>query len=52
MSAREVNTSFTSEQTHSLDGNEVEEVNGAATSLSVPITSREVARQIRSATDP
>ena len=52
MSAGEMKTSLTGEETHSLDGNEVEVVNSAATSLSVPITSEEVARQIRAATDP
>ena len=38
-------------RTHSLDGNEIEDVKSAATSLSTPITSEEVARQIRAATD-
>ena len=52
MSAGEMNTSLTGEETHSLDGNEVEDVNSAATGLSVPITSEEVAWQIRAATDP
>ena len=52
MSAGEINTSLTGKETHSLDGNEVEDVNNAATSLSVPITSKEVGRQIRVATDP
>ena len=52
MSAGEVNTILTGEETHSLDGNEVEDGNSAATSLSVPLTSEEVARQIRVATDP
>ena len=43
-------TSLTGEETHSLDGNE--DVNNAAASLSVSVTSDEVARQIRAATDP
>ena len=51
-SAGEMNTSLTGKETHSVDSNEVEDVNSAATSLSVPITSKEVARQIRVATDP
>ena len=50
-STGEFDTSLTGEETHSLDGNEVEVVNGAATGLTVPITSEEVARQIRAATD-
>ena len=48
----EANTSSTVEETHSLEGNEIWDVNSAATSLSTPITSKEVARQIRAATDP
>ena len=52
MSTGEVNSSLTGDETNSLDGNEVEDVNSAATSLSVPNTSEEVARQIRRATDP
>ena len=47
-----MNTSLTGEETHSLDGSEVEKVNTAATCLNVPMTSEEVARQIRAATDP
>ena len=52
MSAGEMNTSLTREETHSLDGNDVEDSNSAATGLSAPIMSEEVARQIRAATDP
>ena len=52
MSPGEVNSSLTSEQTHSLDRNEVEQVNSAATNLNVSITSEEMARKIRAATDP
>ena len=47
-----MNTSLTTDETHSLDGNEVQDVNSAATGLSAPITSAEVARQIKAATDP
>ena len=48
----EANTSLPAEETHSLDWNEIGDVNSAATSFSTPITSEEVARQIRAATDP
>ena len=48
----EANTTSTGEETHSLDGNEIGDVNSAATSLSTHITLEEVARQIRAATDP
>ena len=51
-SIEEANTSSTGEQTRSLGGNEAEDFNCAATTLSTPITSEEVARQIRVATDP
>ena len=51
LNIEEANASFAGEETHSLDGNEIEDVNSAATSLSTPITSEEVARQIRAATD-
>ena len=50
--SEEANTSSTTEKTHSLDGNETVDVSSAATSLSTPITSEEVARQIRAATCP
>ena len=52
MSAGEMNTSLAAEETRSLDGNEVEDVKKAATGSSTPITSEEVARQNRAATDP
>ena len=45
----EANTSSTADETHSLDGIGLGEINSAATSLS---TSEEVVRQIRAATDP
>ena len=45
-------TSLTSDETHSIDGNENKMITSAATSLSTPITSEEVALQIRAATDP
>ena len=48
----EANTGSTGDETHSLDGNEIGDANSAATSLSTPITSEEVARQIRAVTDP
>ena len=48
----EANTSSTGEKTHSLDRIERGDVNSAAFSLSTPVTSEEVARQIRAATDP
>ena len=48
MNAGEMNTSLTGENTHCLDGNEVQ----LATLSLVPITSEEVARQIRAATEP
>ena len=52
MSAGGLNASLTGEETRSLDGNEVEDVNSATTGLNVPITSEKVARQIKAATDP
>ena len=39
----EANASLADEETHSLDGNEMKDVNSAVTSLSTPITSEEVA---------
>ena len=48
----EANTSSAGDGTHSLDGNEIGDVNNAATSLSTHITSEEVERQIRALTDP
>ena len=48
----EANTNSTADETHRLDGNGIGEINSAATSLSTLITSEEVARQIRAATDP
>ena len=51
-SPKEVNTSSTGDETHSLSSHEVENVVNAATTLSVPITSEEVARQIKATTDP
>ena len=52
MSTGEVNSNLTGEETRILDGNELEDVNSAASGLLVPNTSEEVARQIRAATDP
>ena len=48
----EANTNSIGHETHSLDGNEIGDVNNASTSLSTHITSEEVARQIRGLTDP
>ena len=47
-----MNTSLRGEEIHSLDGNELEDANSAATGLSVPITSEEVALQIGATTNP
>ena len=47
----EANTSSTADETHSLDGNGMGEINSATTSSSTAITSEEVARQITAATD-
>ena len=52
MTAKGVNTSLTSEETHCLDCHEIENVNIAAATSSVSISSAEVARQIKTATDP
>ena len=48
----EVNTSMAGEKTHSLDGHEVEDVSSTAASSSIPITTEEVPRQIKTSTDP
>ena len=48
----EANTNSTGEETHSLDENEIGDVNSAATSLSTPIKSEELALPIKTATDP
>ena len=50
--AGEVNISIKDRETHSLDGNEVQDSSSAAASTSVPIKSEESARQIRAASDP
>ena len=50
--SEEVNTGLTGDETHSLGSHEVEDIGNAATSSSAPITSEEVARQIKAATDP
>ena len=42
----------TGDQTHSLNGHEPEDVNRASSSLSTPVTSEEVGRQIKAATVP
>ena len=50
--AGEVSTIMARKETITLDGNEVVDSSSAAAGTSVPITSEEVARQIRAATDP
>ena len=50
--SEDVNTNVTGDKTHRLGSQEVEDVGKAATGASVPITSEEVARQIKAATDP
>ena len=42
----------TGNETHSLTGHEPGDVDSASSSLSTPVTSEEVARQINAATDP
>ena len=46
-----VNTSETSDETHSLSGHESKDVNITARSLSTPVTCKQVARQIKAAAD-
>ena len=48
----EANTNSTGEETDSLDGKEIGDAKSAAIRISTPITSDEVAHQIRAATDP
>ena len=48
----DVNTSITDDETHSLSSHEIEGVGDAAGSLRVLITSKEVMRQVKAATDP
>ena len=50
--SEEVSTSLTGDETHSLGSHELEDVGKAATSSNTPITSEEVTRQIKAATDP
>ena len=50
--SEEVSTSMTGDETQSLRSHEVEDVSNAAVSSSAHITSEEVARQIKAATDP
>ena len=47
-----VNTSETGDETHGLSGHEAEDVGSAFSNSSTPVTSKEVARQIKAATDP
>ena len=48
----EVNTSTTGDETHGLGSREIEDVSYAASSLSAPLTSEEVATQIKDAFNP
>ena len=48
----EVNTSMTGDETNCLGSREVEDIDEAATSSRVPITSQEVARLFKAAFDP
>ena len=47
-----VNTSETGDETHSLTGREPGEVNNASSRLGTPVTSEEVDRQMKAATNP
>ena len=42
----------TGDETHSLTGQEPDDVNSCSSGLSTPVTSEEVARQVKAATDP
>ena len=42
----------TGDETHELTGHESGDVNSASSSLSTPVTSAEVARQLKAATAP
>ena len=46
------NASGTGDVTHSLSGHEPEDVDSVASNASTPVTSKEVDRQIKTATDP
>ena len=50
-SSEGVSTTETGDETHSLTGHEPKDVNRAVSSLCTPVTSEEVAKQIRAATD-
>ena len=50
--SQEVKTKLTGDETHSLGSHEVEDFGNVATSSSAPITSEEVPRQIKAASDP
>ena len=49
---KRLNTSKTTDESHSLSGHEPEVVNSATSSVGTPFTFEEVARQIRAAADP
>ena len=42
----------TDDEAHSLTGHEPEDVNSCSNGLSTPVTSEDVSRQIKAATDP
>ena len=47
-----LNSNEIGDETHNLNGHEPEDVNNATNNASTPFTSEEVARQIKTATDP
>ena len=50
--SEEVNTRLTGDEAHILGSHDVEDVGNATAGWSLSITSEEVARQIKAATDP
>ena len=47
-----LNTSETSDETHSLSGHDPEDFNSGTSKLSFPVISEELVRQVKAATDP
>ena len=47
-----VNTNEARDETHRLSGHEPQDFNSAGGTLSSPVTSKDVARQIKAASDP
>ena len=47
-----VNTGKTNDETRSLVGQQLADVNGVGSSQSIPVSSEGLARQIRAVTDP